>query len=393
MADSRENGEGTIYEDKKRNRWRAQYYDGVNSNGKLLRKSIYGKTRKEVVDKLTDIMYKKNNNLYLKKNNITLIEIIEGIKNDKFNSNIISEGQYARIESTAKKIKDHRIGSTNIQDLTSDDIQSFLNQNKYLSNSCIRKLYELINGACKSAVKKKIIYSNPIEDVMKPKSTKPDKEIRALTLEEQTKFANYLNSVNISEESYKVCFMLEMYMGLRIGEALALRSDDINLKKNIITITRTLTRDKNFNVIMNNRAKTIAGRRTLPIPNILRKDLKEQLEISKKNKDNQLFMCGKEYVRPTAVNTVLKRILKTQLGIENKGINTHSLRHTYATRSIEAGMTPVVLQKLMGHTDVKITLNTYTSVFNEFKQDELDKVAKYLNKSIFNRNKNLDLEQ
>lgn len=55
-------------------------------------------------------------------------------------------------------------------------------------------------------------------------------------------------------------------------------------------------------------------------------------------------------------------------------------------------MTPVVLQRLMGHTDVKITLNTYTSVFNEFKQDELDKVAKYLNKNIFNKKRENEQE-
>ena len=60
----------------------------------------------------------------------------------------------------------------------------------------------------------------------------------------------------------------------------------------------------------------------------------------------------------------------------------HALRHTYATRCIEAGMNAVVLQRLMGHTDVKITLNTYTSVFNEFKENEIKKVTKYINKKI-----------
>ena len=62
-------------------------------------------------------------------------------------------------------------------------------------------------------------------------------------------------------------------------------------------------------------------------------------------------------------------------GIED--ITTHSLRHTYGTRCIESGMQPVVVQKLMGHTDIQITLNTYTSVFDEFKQKEIDKVNQY----------------
>ena len=58
-------------------------------------------------------------------------------------------------------------------------------------------------------------------------------------------------------------------------------------------------------------------------------------------------------------------------------MSSHSLRHTYATRSIEAGVTPVVLQKLMGHTDISITLNTYTSVFDKYKNNELEKVNSY----------------
>ena len=64
-------------------------------------------------------------------------------------------------------------------------------------------------------------------------------------------------------------------------------------------------------------------------------------------------------------------------------MSSHSLRHTYATRAIEAGVTPVVLQKLMGHTDVTITLNTYTSVFDKYKETELEKVNQYyINKNL-----------
>ena len=66
---------------------------------------------------------------------------------------------------------------------------------------------------------------------------------------------------------------------------------------------------------------------------------------------------------------------------------SHSLRHTYATRCIEAGVTPVILQRLMGHTDVSITLNTYTSVFNKYKEAELEKVNNYYrNNDIVNVN-------
>ena len=73
----RAKGEGSIYEDKTRGRWLGQYYDGFSENGKPIRKTVYGKTKIEVSKKLNDIMYKKENNLYIEKSNITLSEIIE----------------------------------------------------------------------------------------------------------------------------------------------------------------------------------------------------------------------------------------------------------------------------------------------------------------------------
>lgn len=76
-------------------------------------------------------------------------------------------------------------------------------------------------------------------------------------------------------------------------------------------------------------------------------------------------------------------------GIED--ITTHSLRHTYGTRCIESGMQPVVVQKLMGHTDIQVTLNTYTSVFDEFKAKEVEKVNQYYIKNkMINAQKYLD---
>ena len=63
-----------------------------------------------------------------------------------------------------------------------------------------------------------------------------------------------------------------------------------------------------------------------------------------------------------------------KIGWQNNSFSSHSLRHTFATRCIESGVNAVVLQRLLGHTDISITLNTYTSVFNLFKDNELEKV-------------------
>lgn len=92
-------------------------------------------------------------------------------------------------------------------------------------------------------------------------------------------------------------------------------------------------------------------------------------------------------MRPENANRKLRELLH-KMGIYN--ISSHSLRHTYGTRCIEAGMRAVALQRLMGHTDVAITLNTYTSVFNKYKETELEKVNNYyMQQSIIEQTQNL----
>ena len=105
------------------------------------------------------------------------------------------------------------------------------------------------------------------------------------------------------------------------------------------------------------------------------------MRLAEKNKDKLLFVDkANNYVLPNNANRNLQKIAQN-LGIEN--ISSHSLRHTYGTRCIEAGMRAVALQRLMGHTDISVTLNTYTSIFNKYKEQELEKVNEYyLNNEI-----------
>ena len=217
-----------------------------------------------------------------------------------------------------------------------------------------------------------------MKEVIKPKSNKQTKIVEALDINTQKLFTKYLNNVDIHTEPYKNIFLIQMYMGLRIGEVLALASEHIDLENNLLYVKRTLTNDKEFAIILGNKTKTYSGNRTLPIPNFLRQIFKEQLEYANSNLHNLIFTKNNSYIRTSEINKELKRIFKEELKIENGEISTHCLRHTYGTRCVEAGMTAVVLQRLMGHKDVTVTLNTYTSVFNKFKEDELEKVNEYL---------------
>ena len=380
----RGNGEGTIFEDKKNKRWIGQYISGIAEDGKAIRKSVYGKTQKEVVNKLNEVKYQMNNDIYVEKNGIKLVKIMEDIREEKLASNTISGGQYARLKWTINKIKNSKLGEMKIQDVTKNDIQDFLNSIKDLSDSYIKKLYEQFVQAYRRAEIKKYITYNPMYEVIKPKSDKQTKIVEALDINVQKSFTEYLNKVSIENEPYKNIFLIQMYMGLRIGEVLALSTENIDLKNKLLYVKRTLTNDKEFAIVLGNKTKTYAGNRTLPIPDFLVPIFEEQLKYANGNLHNLIFTTNDNYIRTSAINKELKRIFEEELKTSSKNISTHCLRHTYGTRCIEAGMTAVVLQRLMGHKDVTVTLNTYTSVFNKFKEDELEKVNNYLTNNQLN---------
>ncbi len=136
-----------------------------------------------------------------------------------------------------------------------------------------------------------------------------------------------------------------------------------------------MTTGKDERVIMGDTTKTYAGLRQVPIPKFIRNSLIEQMNITTNNTDKQLFLSPNgNYVDNRNVNYILKKRLAE---LDIKGISTHSLRHTYGTRCVEAGMRAVALQRLMGHKDISVTMNTYTSIFNRYKEEELEKVNDY----------------
>lgn len=192
-----------------------------------------------------------------------------------------------------------------------------------------------------------------------------------------------------------------MYMGLRIGEANALRIEDIDLDKQQIYIHKTVTIDRGKKAVIREHTKTEAGTRTLPIPDNILPYIKEQMEVAKTHKDNLLFVNERgNIVRESSSNSQLKTRL-VNLGIYQKDMATHALRHTYATRFIEANIeagiedntTLTILSKLMGHSDVSVTLKTYITIFDEVKAKLGKKVSKYYDKLDLFKAKTTDNEE
>lgn len=297
--------EGSIYFNKQRKNWIAQYYDFNIEKNKTIRKTKTFKTKEDAQKYLNTIMYQRQNPIYIEHHGIPLCEILKSNLELKLQTNQIGSAQYGRILHSINKLEKYSIAHKNIDTITSDELQLYLNSLKNLSNSMISKAHQQLNQAFKTAVDKGYIMTNPMSTVIRPKSNKEDKIVRALTVEEQQAFTKWLLDTPLSKCKYRNIFLFQMYMGLRIGEASALSTHDVDLKTKKLHIHRTLTTDADWNVIMGNKTKTYAGKRILPIPDFLLPNIIEQMQVANNqvnNKENLLFKpLNSNYVRRTTV--------------------------------------------------------------------------------------------
>lgn len=376
------NRTGSIYYDKKDKRFRCTYYIKDKDSLVETRKTKSFISEQEAKAFLTTIQCQQSNDIYIKNNGIPLNQLMRALAKRKLDMNVIKETQYNRILSAIKKLEKEPFTKKNIEDISSDEIQAYLNSLKSYSQSTISKEKDQFAQAFKYALNKGYILQNPMIEAIEPKSEKPPKIVRALEIEEQQMLTNYLMNIPLENEPYKVAYLMQMYLGLRIGEALALKTSDINLERDLIHISRTLTFDKNHKLIMGDFPKSFAGIRDIPIPKFLREEIINQMRLAENHKENLLFVNSQgNYADPKNANKFLKSTLEK---VNINDITTHSLRHTYGTRCIEAGMRAVALQRLMGHSDISVTMNTYVSVFNKYKEAELEKLNDYyLNNNMF----------
>ena len=156
------------------------------------------KTKEEAEKFQSTIMYQRSNPIFIEINGIPLGEMMRSILQLKLDSNQISSTQYGRVLRTIEQIEKYPIGKKRIDEITSTEIQVYLNAQKHLSNSTLLKLFGQFNQTFKVAMNRGYIMKNPMIDVLKPKSEKETKNVRALTVEEQQEFTAYLMSKNVN---------------------------------------------------------------------------------------------------------------------------------------------------------------------------------------------------
>lgn len=371
MAKSRGQGEGNIRQ-RKDGSWEARYTLGVDSNGKQIRRSIYGKTRSEVSKRLTKTLNEINMNTYIDPAKVTVREWID-LWLEEYKKDSVSAKTYESYKENLDRYITPWLGDIYLKDLRPEMVQSTFNKMKYLSKRTIEYTRTIFNMCMKRARINKLITENPCEYLELPKG-KPKKEVVIFTEEEQQIFMKAIDG-----HQYQVAFLVLISVGLRVGEMLALTWDDVDFEENTVDINKTLSRTKGE---LFNPPKTELSKRLLPV-------LDPIMEILKSHKVQQNIIklqAGKDYNPYNLVFTnmygypvdfkafarSLKRVCKDNCLPE---VSPHKLRHTFATRGLESGMDMKELQILLGHSTMKLTSDTYTHVLDKQKKKAIDKTA------------------
>jgi len=383
----RGNGEGTIYQ-RKDGRWVSAVTTETKDpkTGRPIPKTKYASSPEEAYQNLIEMEYLKKKKRLTHAKGLTFSEWL-----DIWLEDYVSCFRSSTYDSYEYNIRLHikpDLGHIRLEGLTSNDLQRLYRKKSQngridgrggLAPRSVERIHTIIYSALEQAITNKLIPENVAKDITINRESDP---IHYFTVEEQEKFIAAINPTSMIESA--LCTSL--YSGLRRSEVLGLIWKNVNLANNTISVKKTLVRAKDrdtgkYIIVHQDTTKTKKSKRTVPIHPELKKILLRIKDIQEKNKE----MAGKSYdprgfvfstmlggpICPRNFNRSFYAVLK-RAGLEHT--NPHSLRHTFATRLLEANVHPKVVQELLGHAQLSTTTETYSHVMDWLKVEAIQSV-------------------
>ena len=359
--------------------WEGRYYD---PSGK--RHSVYGKTQKEVVERIREIEQQLSNGNYTAPNKIT----VEEWMNRWLESYVSMQDGHPLTPKTyrtrAKHIID-RLGRIRLSELKPVTVQNFygeLTDKDGLSPKTVRCIHGVFHAALRQAVLNRLISENPAENCVLRKAQ--DKEIVPLTEEQVRQLLAELEK----GEPLKNMILLALFTGMREAEICGLSWDSVNMERAALTVKQQLQKVPGADgrsVFRINPFTKNGKSRILTLPemvlDILREEQRKQAEAQEyagsawDNPWNLVFTNAVGgYICPQTVLKHFKAVCK-KIGAENARF--HDLRHTYAVLSLQEGDSPKTVQENLGHATAAFTLDRYGHASEKMKRDSADRMQKF----------------
>ncbi|WP_244380620.1 tyrosine-type recombinase/integrase [Saccharococcus caldoxylosilyticus] len=261
-----------------------------------------------------------------------------------------------------------------INEITTFDIDSFYvdKLDSGYSGAYIRQMHNLLNQAFDQAVRWSLIKVNPVKNA-KPPKVKSEEKI-TWTVDEVNRFLNL-----IKDSSMEIPYLLAIFTGMRRGEVLGLKWDDVDFENKKIRIKRSLCFVSGKGLIFK-EPKTQKSKRQISISQYVVNVLKrhKQRQDSRKEKfgtqyqDNNLIVCTDDG-KPLDPRNLLRQFYRLIEEANVPRISFHDLRHTHATILMQQGENPKVVSERLGHSRVGITLDLYSHVSDDLQEQAAEK--------------------
>lgn len=358
---------------------------GRNADGSYKRKTVYGKTQKELDAKISELLHQISIGIRIDDDS-TFSEVADiWIKNYR----VVNNTAWAQTQE--RITRQHLIpylGNIKVKQLTKFDLQSLMNimRDNGLSTSTMKKVRDIAAQIIEVAVDKKIVLTNPFKGVTVAEIA--PKERRALTEEEIDRITRTWKGHRMGHAA-----MVMLFCGLRRGEIVALDWSDFDFTAKVIHVTKSVIFDKNQPVIKGPKSK--AGIRDVPLPDFLITMLKGL------HKESTVFLTSQQGERMTLTAYMrawssYEHYLNIQAGghdgsrsrkklVAVDHITAHMLRHTYASLLYEAGVDLKSAQRILGHSDIETTMEIYTHLTKKKEAQAIDSINRHFESTYIHK--------
>lgn len=317
------------------------------------------------------------------KRNITVNELVERYLSTKTGAKHSTVANYNFVKNILKK---EEFSETKIVNIKTSDAKLFLikMQSDGKGYSTVKSVRGVLRPAFQMAVDDDILNKNPFEFQLAGVVVNDSHTRTAITREQMRQFLKFVHDDNCYCKYYEVVYIL-FHTGMRISEFCGLTLKDIDLKNRIVNIDHQLQRTSDMQYVIES-TKTNAGTRKLPITEEVARCFQAIIE-DREPPQREKFIDGyagflfydKDGNPLVAMhwehrfNHMVKRY-NDIYRIQMPNITPHICRHTYCSNMAKSGMNPKTLQYLMGHSEIGVTLNTYTHLGLEDATDELKRM-------------------
>lgn len=366
-------GEGSVYLDKKNNRWGGSFF---TEEGK--RRYVYGKTEREAWEKLRAAQYEEKQGMLARGPKQTVKDYLNYWLEDAHKATL-KVSTYALYRRHLDNHIIPHLGHFQLKKLTTDHVQTFCSKltSDGLKSGTVRLVHTILYTALQDAVRWKRLTINVCETVKLPRHTR--REVQPLDQEQARRLLHSAQGSRLD-----CIIILALTTGMRLGEILALRWHDIDLEERTLEVRHTVDYIKGHGWV-ESEPKTEHGRRSITLSQVTVDALKAhrayQLEVRLKAgarwKEQGLVFPNRDggYFRRTRLYAIFKKLLQeADLPDDLTDMHFHDLRHSAATILLSMGVPMKVVQEILGHGNISTTMNIYGHVLPSMHRGAMDEM-------------------